>query len=66
MLSGAATLGTGTLVAEGGTGLRIVGGTPIALTNGLQILSASSFTFNTAETDLAMTGPIDWQASLVV
>jgi len=58
VLSGAATLGSGPVTAEGGSGFRIEGTTPVTLTNELSMVNG--ITCNTVGADLTLDGNLTW------
>ncbi len=64
LLSDSAALGTGTVTAEGGSGFRIVGATPVTLTNTLVVTAGMSI--NALNSHMTLNGTMDWQAAQVV
>jgi len=63
LLGGTATLGSGPVTVNGGSGFRVVGAAPLTLDNDLAL--ATAFAVNALSNSLALTGTIDWQGSSV-
>ncbi len=61
ILTGGATLGSGPITVDGGSGFRF--GRTAALTLSAPVTVATTAHFNTASNDVALTGTVDWQGS---
>ena len=59
VLAGDATLGSGPVTVDGGSGFRFVGTAPMTFSNALTLATSAYFT--TLSNDVVWTGNIDWQ-----
>jgi autotransporter-associated beta strand protein len=61
VLTGPATLGSGTLTVDGGSGFRFGCSAPLTFTSGVVV--ATTANFNLASNDVALSGDIDWRGA---